>query len=79
MKSQLAIELSENAVHFASIEDGIVKSLDKFTFKDKIPQQKTLSKYDLLNVYEQSKIKTRNTINDWFVNRFTPWHNSQIR
>jgi hypothetical protein len=36
MKSQLAIELSENAVHFASIEDGIVKSLDKFTFKDKI-------------------------------------------
>lgn len=36
MKSQLAIELSENAVHFASIEDGVVQSLDKFTFKDKI-------------------------------------------
>lgn len=36
MKSQLAIELSENAVNFASIEDGVVISIDKFTFKDKI-------------------------------------------
>ena len=36
MKSQLAIELSENAVNFASIEDGVVISIDNFTFKDKI-------------------------------------------
>jgi hypothetical protein len=36
MKSQLAIELSENAVLFASLEDGIVQSVDRFTFKDKI-------------------------------------------
>ena len=36
MKSQLAIELSENAVNFASIQDGVVLSIDKFTFRDKI-------------------------------------------
>jgi hypothetical protein len=36
MKTQLAIEISEVAVHFAQIEDGIVQSVDKFSFKDKI-------------------------------------------
>jgi len=36
MKTQLAIELSENAVRFASIEDGVVQAVDNFIFKDKI-------------------------------------------
>lgn len=36
MKSHLAIELSDTAVHFARIEDGVVRSVDKFLFKDKI-------------------------------------------
>lgn len=36
MKSHLAIELSDHAVHFARIEDGVVRSVDKFLFKDKI-------------------------------------------
>lgn len=36
MKSQLAIELSESAVTFASIENGVIQSVDKFHFKDKI-------------------------------------------
>lgn len=36
MKNHLAIELSETAVHFARIEDAVVKSVDRFSFKDKI-------------------------------------------
>lgn len=36
MKNHLAIELSETAVHFARIEDAVVKSIDRFSFKDKI-------------------------------------------
>jgi hypothetical protein len=36
MKSHLAIELSEHAVHFARLNDGQVQSVDKFSFKDKI-------------------------------------------
>lgn len=36
MKTQLAIEISENAVRFAAIQDGVVQSIDNFSFKDKI-------------------------------------------
>jgi hypothetical protein len=36
MKTQLAIEISENGVNFAHIQDGSVVSIDSFTFKDKI-------------------------------------------
>jgi hypothetical protein len=36
MKTHLAIELSEYAVNFATIEDGVVKTVDSFFFKDKI-------------------------------------------
>ena len=35
MRSQLAIEISENAVRFARLEDGQVVSVDLFNFKDK--------------------------------------------
>lgn len=35
MRSQLAIEISENAVRFARLEDGEVVSVDLFNFKDK--------------------------------------------
>ncbi len=36
MKNQLAIEISENAVRFATIQDGVVQSIDNYSFKDKI-------------------------------------------
>ena len=35
MKSQLAIEISENAVRFARLLDTEVQSVDVFFFKDK--------------------------------------------
>lgn len=36
MKTQLAIEISENGVNFAHIQDGDVLAVDVFLFKDKI-------------------------------------------
>jgi hypothetical protein len=36
MKTQLAIEISENGVNFAHIQDGDVLTVDEFLFKDKI-------------------------------------------
>ena len=36
MKSQLAIELSENSVKFTTIQDGLIETIDSFFFKEKV-------------------------------------------
>ena len=43
MKTQLAIEISENGVNFAHIQDGDVLAVDVFLFKDKIVRKRSVT------------------------------------
>ena len=72
MKSQLAIELSENSVKFTTIQDGLVETIDNFVFKDKIDYQ---YKEQLERIFQEKKYKERDfddySLSDSFINRRT--------
>ena len=68
MKSQLAIELSENSVKFTTIQDGLVETSDSFVFKEKIDYQ---YKEQLERIFQEKKYKERE-FDDYSLSWYSP-------
>lgn len=68
MKTQLAIELSENAVQFTSLQDGIAVQVDFFSFKDRLDYR---FKEQLEQIFQEKKYKEI-PFDEYTVSWYTP-------